>query len=216
MAAGVPGGNGRGSTSTHAALDPHAVGGELLGERRRRAAVREPVLIAVPRAGDAAVDDAALADRPVLVRAKIGERADLRRRRGTPRCARRPAPRRCARPCRGSSAAARPRSSRRALSASPRSPARSRQPAIRCSTATVPKPPISISGMSEVAIVLHDAERDMHHHQPIGDIERHVQRLPDARRQEASQKSWLVAAIRNRISSAAMPSALNGKPMNLP
>ena len=33
-------------------------------------------------------------------------------------------------------------------------------------------------------LVLHDAERDMHHHQPIGDIDRHVQRLPDARREE--------------------------------
>jgi hypothetical protein len=33
---------------------------------------------------------------------------------------------------------------------------------------------------------------------------------------KASQKSWLVAAIRSRISSASKPSALNGKPMNLP
>src|SRR6185369_9039670 len=46
-------------------------------EWRRRAAVRQPVLIAVPGTGDAAVDDTALADRPVLVRAQVGQRADL-------------------------------------------------------------------------------------------------------------------------------------------
>src|ERR1700745_962384 len=62
----------------HAMPNAHAVGDELLGERRRRAAVLEPVLVAVPRAGHAAVDDASLADRPILVGAKIGERPDLR------------------------------------------------------------------------------------------------------------------------------------------
>src|SRR6185312_12833111 len=60
-----------------AALDAHAIGRELLGEGRRRAAVGQPVLIAVPGAGHAAVDDAAFADRPVLVGAQIAERADL-------------------------------------------------------------------------------------------------------------------------------------------
>src|SRR6266516_595110 len=62
----------------HAMRNAHAVGDELLGERRRRAAVLQPVLVAVPRAGHAAVDDAPLADRPILVGAKIGKRPDLR------------------------------------------------------------------------------------------------------------------------------------------
>src|SRR5262249_28854493 len=61
-----------------AVAQPHRIGREHLGERRRRAAVLEPVLKAVPRAGDAAVDDAALAERPVLMGAQIGERADQR------------------------------------------------------------------------------------------------------------------------------------------
>src|SRR6266478_5017693 len=62
----------------HAMRNAHAVGDELLGGRRWRAAVLQPVLVAVPRAGHTAVDDASLADRPILVRAKIGERPDLR------------------------------------------------------------------------------------------------------------------------------------------
>jgi hypothetical protein len=56
----------------------HAVGDELLGKRRRRAAVLQPVLVAVPRAGHTAVDDTSLADLPILVGAKIRERPDLR------------------------------------------------------------------------------------------------------------------------------------------
>src|SRR5262249_13882629 len=55
----------------HAMGNAHAVGDELLGERRRRAAVLQPVLVAVPRAGHAAVGDAPLPDRPILVGAKI-------------------------------------------------------------------------------------------------------------------------------------------------
>src|SRR5262245_36664280 len=35
-------------------------------------------MVAVPRAGHTAVDDAPLADRPILVGAKIGKRPDLR------------------------------------------------------------------------------------------------------------------------------------------
>ena len=62
----------------HAMRNAHAVSGELLGERRRRAAVLQPVLVAVPRAGHAAVDDVPLPDRPILVGAKIGKRPDLR------------------------------------------------------------------------------------------------------------------------------------------
>src|SRR5262249_5168945 len=62
----------------HAMRNAHPVGDELLGERWRRAAVLQPVLVAVPRASHAAVDDAPFADRPVLVGAKIGECPDLR------------------------------------------------------------------------------------------------------------------------------------------
>ena len=43
----------------------------------RRAAVGEAVLVAVPRAGHEAVEDAAFAERAVLVGAEIGQRADL-------------------------------------------------------------------------------------------------------------------------------------------
>src|SRR5262249_9610553 len=56
----------------------YAVGNELLGERRRRAPVLQPVLVAVPGTGHAAVDDAPFADRPLLVGAKIRKRPDLR------------------------------------------------------------------------------------------------------------------------------------------
>src|SRR5262249_49802883 len=62
----------------HAMRNAHAVGNELLGERRRRAAVLQPVLVAVPGTGHAAVDDAPFADRPILVGAKIRKRPDLR------------------------------------------------------------------------------------------------------------------------------------------
>src|SRR6266446_1369605 len=62
----------------HAMRNAHAVGDELFGERRRRAAVLQPVLVAVPGAGHAAVDDAPFADPPILVGAKIRERPDLR------------------------------------------------------------------------------------------------------------------------------------------
>src|SRR5262249_1125398 len=61
----------------HAMRNAHAVGDELLGERRWRAAVLQPVLITMPRAGHAAVDDMPFADRPVLVGAKVGECPDL-------------------------------------------------------------------------------------------------------------------------------------------
>src|SRR5215467_3731272 len=62
----------------HAMRNAHAVGDELFGERRRRAAVLQPVLVAVPGAGHAAVDDTPFADRPMLVGAKIRKRPDLR------------------------------------------------------------------------------------------------------------------------------------------
>src|SRR5207237_5190867 len=61
----------------HAVSQTRAIGGEPLGERRRRAAVGEPVLVAMPRAGHAAVDDAAFAERTVLMGAEVGQRADL-------------------------------------------------------------------------------------------------------------------------------------------
>src|ERR1700745_2900454 len=62
----------------HAMRNAHAVGDELFGARRWRPAVLQPVLVAVPGAGHAAVDDAPFADRPILVGAKIRERPDLR------------------------------------------------------------------------------------------------------------------------------------------
>src|SRR6266404_4130309 len=61
-----------------AAPQAHPVGRELFGEWRRRATVLEPILEAMPRTGDAAVDDAAFANRAVLVGAKIGQRPDPR------------------------------------------------------------------------------------------------------------------------------------------
>src|SRR6185295_20282826 len=59
-----------------AVVDAHRIGGELLAEGRGRAAVGEAIFVAVPGASDASVDDASLPDRPVLVRAHVGERAD--------------------------------------------------------------------------------------------------------------------------------------------
>ena len=61
----------------HTSIDPHTMRRELLGERRRGAAVLQSILEAVPGAGHEAVDDAAFADRAALVGAQIGERADL-------------------------------------------------------------------------------------------------------------------------------------------
>src|SRR3954447_9200832 len=61
----------------HAVAQSNPIGCELFGEGRRRAAVLEPVLVAVPRAGDEPVDDTAFAKRPVLMRAQVGQRADL-------------------------------------------------------------------------------------------------------------------------------------------
>lgn len=56
------------------ALDSQPERRHPLGEGRRRGAVLRPVLIAVPRARDAAVDDPALAQRPVLMLADVRER----------------------------------------------------------------------------------------------------------------------------------------------
>src|SRR6185503_14240597 len=61
----------------HAVAQAHPVRRELLGERRRRAAVREAILVTVPRAGDEPVDDAAFAERAILVCAEVRERPDL-------------------------------------------------------------------------------------------------------------------------------------------
>src|SRR5689334_21385622 len=56
------------------ALDnPQSVCRQLVGERRRRAAVGRTVLVAVPRAGNAAVNDPALADGAALVRADVAD-----------------------------------------------------------------------------------------------------------------------------------------------
>jgi hypothetical protein len=61
----------------HAVPDPHSVGYELFGEWRRCAAVHKSVLIAVPRAGYATVDDAAFAERAVLMRTEVGQSTDV-------------------------------------------------------------------------------------------------------------------------------------------
>src|SRR5712675_1175372 len=61
-----------------AAVQAHPVSVELFGERRRCATVLEPMLEAMPRTGDAAIYDAALANRAVLVGAKIRQRPDPR------------------------------------------------------------------------------------------------------------------------------------------
>src|SRR5262249_55869645 len=62
----------------HAMGGAHAVSDELLVQRRRRPAIRQPVWRAVPRAGHTAVDDVPLPYRAILVGAKIGECPDLR------------------------------------------------------------------------------------------------------------------------------------------
>ena len=61
----------------YSTLDTYPVGREFFRERWRRASVREPVFISVPRARDTSVDDAAFTKRSVLMRAKIGDGADL-------------------------------------------------------------------------------------------------------------------------------------------
>ena len=57
--------------------DPDIVGAHFFFEGRRRAAIVRQVLIAVPGTGDAAVDDAALAQRPTLMAAHIRYGGDL-------------------------------------------------------------------------------------------------------------------------------------------
>src|SRR6185503_4721212 len=51
-------------------------GGHFLGERRRRGAGIRPVLVAVPRADDTAVDDAPFAQRTVLMLTNVRDRRD--------------------------------------------------------------------------------------------------------------------------------------------
>src|SRR4051812_32487355 len=60
----------------HTLAQPDAIRGEFLGERRRGAAVLQAVLVAVPRASHQPVDDAAFAERSILVCADIGQRAN--------------------------------------------------------------------------------------------------------------------------------------------
>ena len=59
-----------------AVLDADRIRRKLLGKRRRRAAVVRPIRVAVPRAGDAAVDDPALSEWPALVGADVGDGGD--------------------------------------------------------------------------------------------------------------------------------------------
>src|SRR5258708_3448282 len=57
--------------------DGQPIGRDALGERRRRLAVLRAILPAVPRTGDAAVHDLALAQRAALVGADIRHRRHL-------------------------------------------------------------------------------------------------------------------------------------------
>src|SRR5712671_4075677 len=127
--------------------DPHPIGRQPLGERWRRAAIGEPVLIAMPGTGDAAVDDAAFANRTILMGTKIAERPDL----GTVAKHGDALATRCGHDARalvGIEAGALIAIQPSAASGLPQS--RSRHAATRCSTATRPKPPNNIAGMSGV------------------------------------------------------------------
>src|SRR6516165_9544188 len=166
-----------------AVRNAHAVSGDLLGERRRRAAIRQSVLVTVPWAGHIAVDDAPLADRPILMGAKIGERPDLR-------------------PLaedRNALAVGRRDDTCALVWNRERWP--DREPAFAAASADTIARPFAPSGQEmehhhaskaacqhcrdeRIAVVLHDAERHMHHDEPIGGVNRHVQSLPDSRREE--------------------------------
>src|SRR5262249_29569468 len=58
-------------------LHPHRVRRDFLHKRRRRAPILRPVLITVPRAGHATVNDPSFAKRPALIRTHIGDGRDL-------------------------------------------------------------------------------------------------------------------------------------------
>jgi hypothetical protein len=164
-----------------AARDAHAVSRKLLRERRRRAAILQSVLIAVPGTCDAPVDDAPLPDWPVLVGAEIRQRADPgpvakhRNALATGHCN-----------DAGTLVWDRKRCSDRKPSVIPRPIAE-----VTCALAPpgnevqyrhAEKSPGQHPRNDRVAVVLHDAERHMHHHQPVGEVERHVQALPNRRR----------------------------------
>jgi site-specific DNA recombinase len=155
----------------HAMRNAYSVSAELLGEGRRRATIRQSVLIAVPRAGHTAVDDAPLADWPILVGAKIGERPDLR-------------------------AIAEDRNAfavRRSDNARPLVRDRQRwpdcEPAVAAPSAGAVARPLAPAGYEmeqrrdgkaacqhcrdeRIAVVLHDAERHVHHDEPVRGVKR--------------------------------------------
>src|SRR5262249_41886212 len=153
---------------------------ELFSEWWRRAAVFKPILITMPRAGYAAVYDAAFAERAVLMGAQIGQSTDVfaiakdrdaltagwrddtralvgdrlrRSDRDPPLAANGDAPvgRRFARPCHEM------QQHNRAKSADQH------------------------DGQKRSAFELHHAEGDMHDHQPVGHVECHVETLPHRR-----------------------------------
>src|ERR1700752_4556739 len=164
----------RGIDLDHALTQPHPVGRELLGERGRRAAIGEAVLVAMPRARDEAVKDAAFAERAVLVGAEIGQRADLVA----------VAEHRDALAVRRDNDA-RPLVGDRVWRAD-------REPAIVLARGFAlaprrrdvqrrhqPKRPAEKDRNEDAPVLLHQPERHIHDQHAVGDVERHMQPLPD-------------------------------------
>ena len=137
----------------------------------------------MPRAGDAAVDDAALADRAVLMRAQVRQRAD---------------PRAVAKH-RNAFAAGRRDDARRLVG--DRERRTDQYPTFAAGRGAAVGRTLAPGGHEvqhhhhgeadhqhrrneRIVIRLHDAERDVHHHQAVGDIKRHVQGLPGRRAEE--------------------------------
>ena len=163
--------------------NPYAKCRQLFGEGRRRTAVGEAVLKAVPGAGDAAIDDASLAKRSVLMRAEIGQCADL----VAVAEHRDPLAAGSANDARGAVRDVVRRTDRDPAVGGQRRAAVGAALAKACGEVQHGHDAEARNqhGRNEQgAFIDHDAERHMHHHQPIGDIERHVQRLPHRRGEE--------------------------------
>jgi len=157
--------NACGCTSTIPSLIRSRVGGQPLGERRR-AAIDEPVLIAMPGTGDAAVDDAAFADRAILMGARLLSAPISAPSRNT-RCASPPGA-----------------DTMRALLSGMEDGAPTADPAVAASgfRGRVRATPSGVQHRNEAKAaeqhrwnerrvhVLHDPERDVHHDEAVGDI----------------------------------------------
>src|SRR5580704_11560611 len=169
------------------AIDPHAVSSEFFGEWRRCATVLEPILIAVPGTRHASVDDMAFSDRAVLMGAKIGERADLlavakdgdafTTGSGNDACA---LVRDGLWRSDGNPALAAWRETLVYSAFTPASDDVQRRHA--------PKTRHQHGRNEQRVFAVHDAEGDMRDHQSIGDIQRHMERLPDPWGQEQEPK----------------------------